>query len=102
MESETPDLILSEAVTPSNNATSSGTQPTMTASTAPGDREVVWAHYIPLLLAAGYMECSIYQNYTASEVLVQGLAGVVNQVSYKYQCLGHQRIKTSSLINVIP
>ena len=27
------------------------------------------------------MECSIYQNYTASEVLVQGLAGVVNQVS---------------------
>lgn len=25
------------------------------------------------------MECSIYQNYTASEVLVQGLAGVVNQ-----------------------
>ena len=28
------------------------------------------------------MECSIYQNYTASEVLVQGLAGVVNQVSY--------------------
>ena len=30
------------------------------------------------------MECSIYQNYTASEVLVQGLAGVVNQVSYIY------------------
>ena len=30
----------------------------------------------------GHMECSIYQNYTASEVLVQGLAGVVNQVSY--------------------
>ena len=28
------------------------------------------------------MECSIYQNYTASEVLVQGLAGVVNQVSH--------------------
>ena len=26
-----------------------------------------------------WMECSIYQNYTASEVLVQGLAGVVNQ-----------------------
>merc|ERR1712038_265206 len=26
-----------------------------------------------------FMECSIYQNYTASEVLVQGLAGVVNQ-----------------------
>lgn len=25
------------------------------------------------------MECSIYQNYTASEVFVQGLAGVVNQ-----------------------
>merc|ERR1712058_179187 len=25
------------------------------------------------------MECSIYQNYSASEVLVQGLAGVVNQ-----------------------
>jgi len=25
------------------------------------------------------MECSIYQNYTASEVLVQGLAGVINQ-----------------------
>ena len=30
----------------------------------------------------GHMECSIYQNYTASEVLVQGLAGVVNQVGY--------------------
>ena len=28
------------------------------------------------------MECSIYQNYTASEVLVQGLAGVVNQVRH--------------------
>ena len=26
-----------------------------------------------------WMECSIYQNYSASEVLVQGLAGVVNQ-----------------------
>ena len=25
------------------------------------------------------LECSIYQNYTASEVFVQGLAGVVNQ-----------------------
>lgn len=25
------------------------------------------------------MECSIYQNYSASEVLVQSLAGVVNQ-----------------------
>jgi hypothetical protein len=24
------------------------------------------------------MECSIYQNYTASEVFVQGLAGLVN------------------------
>ena len=28
-----------------------------------------------------WMECSIYQNYSASEVLVQGLAGVVNQVN---------------------
>ena len=28
-----------------------------------------------------WMECSIYQNYTASEVMVQGLAGVVSQVS---------------------
>jgi len=27
----------------------------------------------------GDMECSIYQNYTASEVFVQGLAGLVNQ-----------------------
>merc|ERR1712098_748784 len=27
----------------------------------------------------GWLDCSIYQNYTASEVLVQGLAGVVNQ-----------------------
>ena len=25
------------------------------------------------------MECSIYQNYTADEVFVQGLAGLVNQ-----------------------
>ena len=25
------------------------------------------------------LECSIYQNYTASEVFVQGLAGIVNQ-----------------------
>ncbi len=25
------------------------------------------------------MECSIYQNYSASEVFVQGLAGVVDQ-----------------------
>jgi ribosome maturation protein Sdo1 len=25
------------------------------------------------------MECSIYQNYSASEVFVQGMAGVVNQ-----------------------
>ena len=32
-------------------------------------------------LAASYndLECSIYQNYTASEVFVQGLAGIVNQ-----------------------
>jgi len=30
-------------------------------------------------VAASWLECSIYQNYTASEVLVQGLAGVVNQ-----------------------
>ncbi|XP_023335784.1 kxDL motif-containing protein CG10681 [Eurytemora carolleeae] len=28
---------------------------------------------------ASWMGCSIYQNYTASEVLVQGLAGVINQ-----------------------
>ena len=28
---------------------------------------------------ASLMECSIYQNYSASEVFVQGLAGVVNQ-----------------------
>ena len=27
----------------------------------------------------GELECSIYQNYSASEVFVQGLAGVVNQ-----------------------
>ena len=32
-----------------------------------------------------WMECSIYQNYTASEVMVQGLAGVVSQVSPKAQ-----------------
>ncbi|XP_040567648.1 kxDL motif-containing protein CG10681 isoform X2 [Lepeophtheirus salmonis] len=25
------------------------------------------------------LECSIYQNYTASEVFIQGLAGIVNQ-----------------------
>ena len=31
--------------------------------------------------SGNWLECSIYQNYTASEVLVQGLAGVVNQVS---------------------
>ena len=30
-------------------------------------------------VSGGWMECSIYQNYSASEVLVQGLAGVVNQ-----------------------
>lgn len=29
--------------------------------------------------AVDAMECSIYQNYSASEVFVQGLAGVVNQ-----------------------
>lgn len=29
--------------------------------------------------AHGDMECSIYQNYTASEVFVQGIAGLVNQ-----------------------
>ncbi len=29
--------------------------------------------------AAAALECSIYQNYSASEVFVQGLAGVVNQ-----------------------
>merc|ERR1711874_685204 len=28
---------------------------------------------------SSWLECSIYQNYTASEVFVQGLAGVVNQ-----------------------
>jgi len=28
---------------------------------------------------SSWMECSIYRNYTASEVLVQGLAGVINQ-----------------------
>ncbi len=27
----------------------------------------------------GDLECSIYQNYSAAEVFVQGLAGVVNQ-----------------------
>ena len=30
-------------------------------------------------LSAAPLECSIYQNYSASEVFVQGLAGVVNQ-----------------------
>ena len=30
-------------------------------------------------VSGGWMECSIYQNYSASEVFVQGLAGVVNQ-----------------------
>jgi len=30
-------------------------------------------------MGGGDMECSIYQNYSASEVFVQGLAGVVNQ-----------------------
>jgi len=30
-------------------------------------------------VAASWMGCSIYQNYTASEVVVQGLAGVINQ-----------------------
>lgn len=28
---------------------------------------------------ANDLECSIYQNYSASEVFVQGMAGVVNQ-----------------------
>merc|ERR1719402_2009188 len=32
-----------------------------------------------LQVPSSWLECSIYQNYTASEVLVQGLAGVVNQ-----------------------
>ena len=36
-------------------------------------------------VSGGWMECSIYQNYSASEVLVQGLAGVVNQVSEDIQ-----------------
>jgi len=31
------------------------------------------------IAAGSWMECSIYQNYTASEVLVQGIAGVINQ-----------------------
>ena len=30
-------------------------------------------------VGGGDLECSIYQNYSASEVFVQGLAGVVNQ-----------------------
>ena len=33
-----------------------------------------------MMNSGNWLECSIYQNYTASEVLVQGLAGVVNQV----------------------
>ena len=36
-------------------------------------------------VSGGWMECSIYQNYSASEVLVQGLAGVVNQVGEDIQ-----------------
>ena len=31
------------------------------------------------LLGGGGMECSIYQNYGAAEVMVQGLAGMVDQ-----------------------
>jgi len=31
------------------------------------------------LLLGNPMECSIYQNFSASEVFVQGLAGIVNQ-----------------------
>ena len=32
-----------------------------------------------LLAGGGGMECSIYQNYGAAEVMVQGLAGMVDQ-----------------------
>ena len=39
------------------------------------------------------MECSIYQNYTASEVLVQGLAGVVNQVEGQNYNNGYTRFQ---------
>ena len=38
-------------------------------------------------VSGGWMECSIYQNYSASEVLVQGLAGVVNQVGEGIQTI---------------
>ena len=31
------------------------------------------------LLGGGGMDCSIYQNYGAAEVMVQGLAGMVDQ-----------------------
>lgn len=30
-------------------------------------------------MAANEMECSIYENYSAAEVFVQGLAGTLNQ-----------------------
>ena len=37
-------------------------------------------------MGGGDMECSIYQNYSASEVFVQGLAGVVNQQARFIDC----------------
>ena len=43
-------------------------------------------------VSGGWMECSIYQNYSASEVLVQGLAGVVNQVGEDIQPIHHCNI----------
>ena len=75
MASADPDP---EAVTPSNVVT---TEHSMVTSTAPGG-EVTQHEGVLTLRLSGHMECSIYQNYTASEVLVQGLAGVVNQVSH--------------------
>ena len=40
----------------------------------------------------GDLECSIYQNYSASEVFVQGLAGVVNQQARDQGYLVHRFI----------
>ena len=56
-------------------ATSQAHHPQSSSSLAPPPLSCA-NHVAP---AGDPMECSIYQNYSASEVFVQGLAGVVNQ-----------------------
>lgn len=48
------------------------------------------------------LECSIYQNYTASEVFVQGLAGIVNQQDVEAMIRAQKKIVLKRQMKCFP